>query len=252
MAKLLRPQDRILLVLSGVVDLAEEMFPPRFYCYYDVLRGWVPKGYKKANLFATIRRAVAAGYIEKVIKKGKPYFRLTGIGKKKLVRDFPIFRFAKKKWDKRWVVVMFDVAEVERWVRDSLRTKLLELGFGMYQKSVYISPHTGLASDLAEFLTLSGLKKIVQVMVGPWLLVGDEKVLARKVFKLDKINKAYQKILDDWEEGRGVGGKKKESLIKSLRTRYLNILADDPFLPKELLPDDWTGEEARRLVARLK
>lgn len=250
--KLLRPQDIILLVLSGAFDLIETIYQPRFHCYYDILRGWVPKGYKKQNLFMTVSRAMKAGYIEKIIRNGKPYFRLTGVGKRKLVRDFSIFRFAKKKWDGKWVVVMFDVAEIERWVRDNLRNKLIELGFGMYQKSVYISPHSDLASDLAEFLTISGLKEMVQVMVGPWFLIGDEKALAERVFKLDKINRAYEKILDEWGENKEVEGKRREILMRNLRIKYLNILANDPFLPKELLPDDWVGEETRRLIVTLK
>ncbi|PIQ72998.1 CRISPR-associated endonuclease Cas2 [Candidatus Roizmanbacteria bacterium CG_4_10_14_0_2_um_filter_36_35] len=51
------------------------------------------------------------------------------------------FKKLKKKWQKKWYLVFFDVPEIQRNKRDYLRRFLLKLGFYPYQKSVYLFPY---------------------------------------------------------------------------------------------------------------
>lgn len=51
------------------------------------------------------------------------------------------FKNKKKKWDRRWFIVFFDVPEIQRNKRDYLRNFLKQLGFYPYQKSVYLFPY---------------------------------------------------------------------------------------------------------------
>jgi hypothetical protein len=44
------------------------------------------------------------------------------------------------RWDKKWRIVIFDVPEYKKLVRDSLRRKLQQLGFVEYQHSAFIFP----------------------------------------------------------------------------------------------------------------
>ena len=46
-------------------------------------------------------------------------------------------------------------------------------------------------------------------------------------------------------------GSEREKLVRDLKVRYLDVLWRDPLLPKELLPDDWIGEEVRKLIKKL-
>jgi len=46
-----------------------------------------------------------------------------------------------KKWDGKWFIVVFDVPEVERNKRNFLRKFLNEIGFFLYQQSVYVFPY---------------------------------------------------------------------------------------------------------------
>ncbi len=43
-------------------------------------------------------------------------------------------------WDKKWRMVLFDVPEKTRWIRDAFRHHLNQLGFYEFQKSVFIHP----------------------------------------------------------------------------------------------------------------
>lgn len=48
---------------------------------------------------------------------------------------------AQKNWDKKWRIVMFDVPERLRRVRDSIRFHFKEIGLIEYQKSVFVYPY---------------------------------------------------------------------------------------------------------------
>lgn len=252
MGKLLRPQDRILLGLSILGDIFEEIRDPLriVSASYKNLYGFVPKGYRRSSFEARLRRGFKTGLIEKIIKNEKPYFRLTNQGCKRLIRDFPLLALRKKKWDGKWRVVVFDIPEKERRLRAYLRQKLLELGFGMMQESVWISP-LDVAEDLKEYLESRNLGDFVFILVARRLFAGNETKLAEKIWKLREINEEYGKILQEGERIRIVKGKEKESLIKQLKTHYSEILISDPCLPKELLPEDWQGEKARKVIKSL-
>ncbi len=45
-----------------------------------------------------------------------------------------------KKWDYLWRLVIFDIPERSRYLRDALRYELIQLGFFMLQESVYVMP----------------------------------------------------------------------------------------------------------------
>jgi len=46
-----------------------------------------------------------------------------------------------RKWDKKWRLVLFDIPEPKKKIRDSLRRRLKLLGFLEFQKSVFIYPY---------------------------------------------------------------------------------------------------------------
>lgn len=50
-------------------------------------------------------------------------------------------RQPKAKWDGKWRMVFFDIAELERGKRDRLRIYLRQLGMEQMQESVWVSPY---------------------------------------------------------------------------------------------------------------
>lgn len=253
MAKLLRPQDRILLGLVLAGDIFEVWRDPGSLVSssYEYLYGFVPYRYRKHNFEVRVRASLKTGYLEKIIKNGEVFFRLTSSGQEKIIRDFPILALQSKPWDRRWKIVVFDIPEKERKVRNYLRAKLYELGFGMLQESVWISPFD-IIEDLREYLENSHLGENVFVFTAGRAFIGDEKILAQKVWKLDKINERYKKILEKWQEKRKtLVESEKKKLIKFLKNQYLEILMTDPLLPKEILPINWAGKRVKNLIKSL-
>lgn len=246
MKKLLRKQDILLLGISGAVDIFNDLKDPFQTAArgYESLYGWVPKRFRKTNYYYSAKQCLKTGYMEKVIKNGKPFLRLTAKGKEKIKRDFSFVRWQNQKWDKKWRIVIFDIEEKQRRQRDILRGKLKELGFGMIQKSVWISPYD-IALDFREFVNSIGLDRQAFVMEVSNLLAGDAKILAAKIWPLEKVNNEYRELLEMCKLTHD-----RELIFpkEKIKERYLEILSKDPCLPKELLPDDWVGERVKALV----
>ena len=89
-------------------------------------------------------RMIDAGFIEvKTTAKDKKFFALTDKGRELLLR----YRLGELKinkphrWDGNWRVIVFDISEQKRHVRDLLRRELTGLGLRQLQKSVWVSPY---------------------------------------------------------------------------------------------------------------
>jgi len=72
--------------------------------------------------------------------KGKQYLSDT-INKKDILK--------KKKWDKKWRMVIFDIREDKKVLRNKLRSTLVSIGFYKLQHSVWVYPH-----DCEDFIKL--------------------------------------------------------------------------------------------------
>lgn len=272
MRKLLRPQDILLLGLANALDIFEEFKDPLTIVSksYKSMYGWVPKEYKRHEFDHLVWRSLKAGYIEKVEKNGDIYIRVTSQGEKRVQRDFPILHLQKKSWDGKWRMIMFDIQELEKRKREDLRRKLKELGFGMLQESVFITPHD-IIKDFSEYVDNIDLHDSVYVLEIAHILAGKQRELARKVWKLDELNEQYLEIFTKAKEvenghltilsGRTkqLNGKsqlervklEKDKRIMKIREMYLGTLLNDPFLPKELLPEDWWGDKVKKLIKNL-
>lgn len=104
-------------------------------------------GYKKGAKFnyqakTALGRLAAKGLVVFVEKDGKRYARITENGERMLQMETEKTAVAKKRrWDRRWRVVIFDIPERRKSVRVSLRRFMGEYGFVRLQDSVWIYPY---------------------------------------------------------------------------------------------------------------
>lgn len=238
MAKNLRIRDKLLIAAAVLGDIFFEVTKSP-YISYKQMKGVLPKNYRVTNFTSAVYRMFKTGDIEKVVKNGEPCLRLTGQGKRALIRDFPLLKLRSKKWDGLWRIVFYDIEEKRKNTRQALQWQLESLGFGRLQKSVYLSP-LPISEDLGEFIEKRGLKDRVFVGVCKKLLAGDEKELAVRVWQLEKLYDRYDELRDDIDEYLVGEGKMN---FNQLYTKFEGILLDDPLLPKELLPDWWIGDK---------
>ncbi len=162
---------------------------------YKAVYGFVPSRYKKHNFLQTVRRSLKTGDIERVIKGDKVYLKLTSSGKEKNQRYFSVNSLTKK-WNRKWVIVFFDIKEKSRSIRNRLCDKLRNLGFGMLRQSIWIMP-LPIAKDIPEVIEAHQLSKSTFVLEVSHLFFGDQKELARRVWHLDVIESEYLKLRDE-------------------------------------------------------
>lgn len=104
-------------------------------------------GYKKGARFnykakSVLGRLVAKGLVVFVEEDGKRYARITEKGERMLQMETEKVVIAKKRrWDRRWRIVIFDIPEQRKSVRVSLRRFMQEYGFVRLQDSVWVYPY---------------------------------------------------------------------------------------------------------------
>src|SRR3989344_671264 len=110
------------------------------------LLGRVPNNkYGFRNYSARILSQLASsGDIVFEERRGRQCARITESGKRTLaMRGFMLLDQLgkRKRWDRRWRVIVFDIPEKFRATRDTLRALMHRFGFYQLQQSVWIYPH---------------------------------------------------------------------------------------------------------------
>lgn len=101
--------------------------------------GIIPKFRQKEYVSSSASKMAKKG----LIKFNGKFYELTALGKEKMRRwEFADFQLRKpKKWDKKWRVMIFDIPEKKRVVRNDLTTLFKKAGIRRLQNSVWIYPY---------------------------------------------------------------------------------------------------------------
>ena len=112
----------------------------------------IKRAQKRYQYRTAFGRLIAEGYITFEIRDGKKYARLTEAGKKTLAFEQAKINLKnpkKRRWNGRWRVIIFDIPERRRRIRDQLRHIMQDTGFVRLQDSVWVYPY-----DCEDFMTL--------------------------------------------------------------------------------------------------
>lgn len=109
--------------------------------------GLFPKQRQKEIFNSSRNRLIKAGLLTYEDK----FIRLTAKGEAKLRQlEKHNYKLEKpRRWDKKWRVLIFDVPEKRRGIRDKVRNTITSVGFMKLQKSVWIYPY-----DCEDFVNL--------------------------------------------------------------------------------------------------
>lgn len=106
---------------------------------------------EKSNFNASVKRLLDNGLINfKETQNGK-FLRLTEKGETKLrqLENYNYQIIKPKKWDGRWRIIIFDIKEGRKGIREKLRLTLKSIGFIRLQNSVWVFPY-----DCEDMITL--------------------------------------------------------------------------------------------------
>ena len=110
------------------------------------MAGMLPSTRQHEVIKATTKRLVQNGLLGWYENK----LRITDKGKLELLRSTEnVRRTTKRKWDKKWRVLIFDIPQYRKGMGDKVRMTLRAVGFTRLQDSVWVYP-----SDCEDLVVL--------------------------------------------------------------------------------------------------
>ncbi len=136
-------KQKVILLLLGGLALGLSRSPKQYFrIVKEISREW--KEINKQSLERAIRSLYKSKLVEiKNNSNGTTTMVLSKEGKK-IALAYDIFNMKikePKRWDNRWRILMFDVPEKMKKVRESFRMHLKQMGFYEFQKSVFVHPY---------------------------------------------------------------------------------------------------------------
>lgn len=101
--------------------------------------GLIPNRRQKEYISSSASKMVKKG----LLKYNGKFYELTSSGKERLTKwEFTNFKLHKpKKWDRKWRVIIFDIPDKKRRVRDQIRYLFKTAGLYLLQESVWVYPY---------------------------------------------------------------------------------------------------------------
>lgn len=148
------------LILLGLEKTVDGYIRLEDFAYHHYRYRYGPPELKKSSLAQAIRRLRINGYIDLEEYNNKLIVKLTDKGKSEaLIRKI----LQDEQWDGKWRIVIWDIPEKHRKIRDIFRSKLKTWGFVSWQKSVWVSKKQ-ITDILRDFIKEVGAEKWVSVI----------------------------------------------------------------------------------------
>jgi phenylacetic acid degradation operon negative regulatory protein len=166
--------------------------------------------------------------------------------------DERIFEEPFTAWDGRWHLVVYSLPEKKRKKRNELRKKLIWLGFGNLAPGTWVTPHDRL-NDLEMMLDALKIREFVTLFLAD-TDTSDE--IVRQCWDLKALEADYVKYVSVHRPELERFRAGEESMTPAacfvrrfwLTYDFQRFPRKDPNLPVELLPENWIGFEARRIL----
>ena len=141
-------------VIKAMDELTEVPLSMKDYIYHDAFK--VRRGEERErarrDFYKLIHRLKQSGHIKKLRAKDKSAIMLTPKGMQKIFTIKLKMLDRRKRKDRKWQMVLFDIPEKKRRDRDLFRKNLRFLGYKRLQKSIWV----------CEYDTLKETKQLIK------------------------------------------------------------------------------------------
>lgn len=158
MGKRSKTTDMLLWALEKSIDTGIFLYD---FAYYTHHYAYGQPNLDRYELYHIAQRLKKKGWVETIKHEGKVLVKLTSTGRNQLAIEKAL---KEDKWDGKFRVVIFDIPEKNRKVRNILRWRLKSWGFKYLQKSLWVSKKD-IAEPMREFIKELGIEKWVMVLV---------------------------------------------------------------------------------------
>ena len=231
------------LFLYQCLWVADVMFRPTWRNLSGSFEEW---SYQKGFL-RQIHALEAQEWIESCEADTGRVYRLTDKGSLKALGGRNPEEQRNRGWDGKWRVVVFDLPEKKRGLRNELRRQLRHARFGCLQGSVWVSPDA--MDEIRRRLRSTSPDCGVMTFLEATTCGGEKpEDMVRSAWNFEKINRFYKTHGEHLK--KLPSGKEKNFRSKLLewasqeKSLWQACIETDPLLPRELLPGDYAGEQA--------
>jgi phenylacetic acid degradation operon negative regulatory protein len=206
----------------------------------------------KRQALGALGRLEGLNYIQRIKSDDSEYFVLTEKGDACLSDILSRLPDPNHTWDKKWRIILFDVPESKRTIRQMFRLKLMDLGARMLQSSVWITPNRDVVDRFNSIITETDLVESVHFFESDH--VGGNQIDVVKLWDLPKVAEDYQNLFQQFQkEYRQLKNRQNRSFFAKCMVVNLALhCKNDPRLPAELMPKNWVGYEAITWYEKLR
>lgn len=244
-----RPQD-LVFTLFGEYLLARS----DFVWVGSLISLLEPLGLSEGAARTVLSRMAGKGWFTTERRGRASFYALTPRGRALLEEgQSRIYRPSwETVWDGRWFLLAYSIPQDARRARDRLRDRLAWLGFGSVGNGLWISARDveDDVRELADHMALGEHLLCFRAERAGGLTDGE---LVERGWDLPDLNARYAEFATRW---RGAAAPHAPSdrgpepdadaFVRrfELIHEFRRFALDDPFLPRPLLPDPWSGDDA--------
>ncbi|MFD2638727.1 phenylacetic acid degradation operon negative regulatory protein PaaX [Piscibacillus salipiscarius] len=214
-------------------------------------------GHNEQAVRAAISRMSKQGWVKSEKRGNRSYYSLTEQGKARMEEASKrIYKFESQKWDGYWRMLVYNIPENKRSLRDELRKELVWSGFGNLSNSCWITPNP-LDEQIHRLVDKYEIADYITYFKSTYEGMSTPQSLVDKCWDLEDVNQKYSDFIKEYSEKYYIDKNLIEKgaisdgacFVKcaSLVHQYRKFLFIDPDLPEELLPNQWLGNSAATL-----
>lgn len=173
MRKLTKTQQILIYLVEKGLLLKETLYNPAGFLRHELQ---IRDRIEMQAFYNVIGRLKREGYLEEIEENGRKKIRATLRAKFKIIK----FRRKSKIWDGKWRIVVFDIPEIQKKMRNFFRKRLQDIGYRQLQKSVWICPYN-IADNTEDLIELCNAREYVHYLLVEEL---DNKDVLMNLFNL--------------------------------------------------------------------
>lgn len=218
-------------------------------------------GISESSIRGAVLRMVQQDLLQSRKIGNRSYYSLTAKGNRRMNDGVSrVYSLRNAKWDGYWRILTYSIPESKKKLRAQVRKELTWTGFGLISNSTWASPNP-LEDQVMEMIRNYQLEDHTILFKANSIVSHSDQDLIEKGWDLKEIDRKYEEFIRHYqgkydelkERAWNQSLSDQECFVKrtTLVHEYRKFLFLDPGFPAELLPEDWSGFQARNLFFNL-
>ncbi len=204
------------------------------------------------QLLGALGRLEGLRYIERVKDETGDFFILSEQGDETLAEILEAIPDPNTPWDGKWRMILFDIPEAKRSLRQLYRMKLADLGARMLQSSVWITPYERVINRFQTFASQPENQSAIHFFTAQPIDISTIDV--PKLWRLPELEQEYKALFRSLEkEYKQLAHTSDASFrAKCMIVRLALIARKDPLLSEKIMPKNWIGYQVSEWYKKLR